>query len=204
MVTKEEQLQKQRDKHLEQAEQAKKKARQIDLLLAKEKRRKENRRKYIAGGYLLRALLENETPCQTYEQLLEILNITLTTDRDRVVFELPVLSPEEKKQRKKASATSAKPITAQSGRQKPKASEPSSQKRTSLPASLVAETIAPVTDASIAVSEGTVPSSPVNRKHHPGLSEAANTIVPTEGQLPESKPPLPETQADELLAEFDA
>lgn len=203
MPTKEEQLQKQRDKHLEQVEQAKKKARQIELLLAKEKRRKENRRKYIAGGYLLRALLEKETPCQTYEELLEILSITLTTDRDRQVFDLPILSKKEKKQRKQARANATDPMASKPAAQQPKTSERSPQKRTSLPAALIAETIAPATDARVALTESAPPAPSVNGTHHPVVEEAVDTIVPTHNNLPASKTKLPETQADALLVEFE-
>lgn len=179
MATKEEILLQQRDRALEKAAQEQQKAKQIERLLAGEYRRKENRRKYIAGGYLLTALMEGQQPCHTYEDLLRVLDKTLTKDVDRRAFDLKELTSEEKakrrpKRRRKSSIPKAK-----------KASSKSQSKdiqipKTSLPPSLVEATLTGHADTA---QNGT--EVPV----------IANDTAPVETPSPR-RTPLPENPQD--------
>ncbi|ESA37164.1 hypothetical protein N836_00355 [Leptolyngbya sp. Heron Island J] len=128
-------LEQQKQKALQKAEQAAKRAKEIEKLIAKSDRTRENRRKYIVGGYLLRALEEGKAPCQTFEELIHILNISLVTDRDREVFDLPKLAKKPKRARRKKKAAT---ITVE-------ASDTGTAKTitTTLPTSLIEATVSP-------------------------------------------------------------
>ncbi|MEO1743216.1 MAG: hypothetical protein AAFR99_15575 [Cyanobacteria bacterium J06629_9] len=137
MATREEILRQQRDRALEKAAQEQKRAKQIERLLASEFRKRENRRKYIAGGYLLRALLEGEKPCESYEDLLKILDQTLNKNIDRRAFDLAELDADTRakrktKRRKKQTAVERQPADK---------TKPASFKKTSLPPSLIEATL---------------------------------------------------------------
>ncbi len=136
MASREEMLLRQRKKHLEKVAVSQKKAKQIEKLLATEKRRKDNRRKFIAGGFLLKTLMEGQTPCQTYEELLQILDKTLTKNIDRRAFDLPELPEKRTKNRRKKDRTQEN---------QPKSTIQPTVKRlqtTSLPPSLVSASVA--------------------------------------------------------------
>ena len=194
MVTREQMLLQQREKHLERAASSQKKAKQIEKVLAAEKRRKENRQKYIAGGYLLKALLENETPCQTYEELLEILDRTLTKDIDRRAFNLPELSKKSPKfQRKQPKARKSKTKKEDSIERVVDDSLPNQPHVSTLPASLVASTVERGTTS----LEGTMASPKEVPPSAKPSKQAATSPAPPKSKV------LPEKRDEDLIEEFN-
>ncbi|MEO1148326.1 MAG: hypothetical protein AAFY26_22335 [Cyanobacteria bacterium J06638_22] len=193
MATREQMLRQQREKHLERAASSHKKAKQIEKMLAAEKRRKENRQKYIAGGYFLRALLENKTPCQSYEELLATLDRTLTKNIDRRAFDLPELPEKGKKPRKNAAKAQKVTPSKQpnSDRQPPATAKPKQALETSLPDSLVA--------ATAQQRQSSSPEPAQNHQIQPSVAE------PTQPQIPQptKNKVLPERREEELIEEFN-
>lgn len=199
MASREESLKRKRKKHLEQMTISQKKAKQIEKLLAAEKRSKDNRRKFIAGGYLLRALQEDQLPCQTYEELLQILDKTLTKNIDRRAFDLPELpnkrSEKPRKQRRAKTqnvAQSASQNTSQNAtkaNQAPDTRPAPPTQRTSLPPSLVSATVARQMQAHRDLDN--------NRRQQPPPTKPSVTHEPAKPKL------LPERPQEELIDEFN-
>lgn len=168
MATREEILRQQRDRALEKAAQEHKRAKQIERLLASEFRKRENRRKYIAGGYLLRALIEGEKPCHSYEDLLKILDQTLNKNIDRRAFDLPELDSETRAKRKNRRRKKQTMVAAQSAAK----TTPQSKKKTSLPPALI---------------EATMVGQAVEKRPDDGASDKPHaSTVPPAHRLPES------------------
>lgn len=188
MSRKMEALRKQLEREAERKAQAEKRMKQIQKTLKTEKRRTENRRKYIAGGYFLRQLLEGKPPCGSYEELLQVLDQELIEDNDRLAFDLP-LFPDEVKKSKRAQSKKAKQKTSSNVTTNHSLEQSGSgqKRRTTLPSALTEslenEVAAPqVPAAAYAGNDRT--SSSNRRPVNPAPHIAASAI--TGGRLPEA------------------